>query len=455
MNSTQAGSASLSPEVSRITEARAGAVVDGATRSALLGDSLRALAGVLLAAHYAQQIGLAPPPASVWQGITAQVVKALPIPSALLPALVVPGLRVAWFSGAAALATLVAIGVAPRVCAALLVCVGAVDYYLLWPAVTPDDYVAEFWPFWLVLLPVGGTLALEHARHWRSWSSRRVPDRSATECALFFVFVLGNVAFRCEPLPPVASLGIFAAAAFAVMPAPFLRRLAIVPLSASLWSLRHVDGAWLLLAASAATCGLWIGTVGVSTAGAPERSRRAAFGVADAIGATAVLLVAVQTAASSSRMPAVARASSAILAQVGLPWSWTATLDPEPIGRLELTLADRDGREEAPAEDLDTANPRVQRMLRVLRSSRAEGAEARAAILRNVATRRCADRSAPWIREGIVILREGGAARVVGRFQCGMDDGEVRIAPANEAAGAEGPEGVSSAPIAPVAPPLP
>ncbi|HSY39328.1 MAG TPA: hypothetical protein VLA79_07360 [Polyangia bacterium] len=421
-----------------MTASKAGAAsVDRATRPAIVGDSFRAAAGLLLVAYYAEQVLLAPLTAAVW-GPTGQVARTMPFPSALLLELGASGLR-AWFAVAASVAALLAIGVAPRVCAALLVGIGAIDFYRLWPAVTPDDYAAEFLPFWLALLPAGGTMALPQVRRWRSWSSLRVADRSATACAVFFMLVLLNMVFRCEPMPPVASLGIFGAAALAIMPALLLRRIAIVPLAASLWSLRHLEGAWVMLGAAAA-CGLWVGASNVATEGEPQRGRPATFGVADAIGATVVLLIALQTGAAATGMPTIARAAGVVLASAGLPWSWTATLAPEPIGRLELSLAGKDGREEAPAEDLDTGKLRVERVLGVLRSSRSEGAEGRAAILRKVVTKRCGDRAAPWLSEGIVILRERDAARILARFECGLDEGDVRITPVNGASAAEDPQ---------------
>jgi hypothetical protein len=436
MNSTQRWAVGGEPEASRASSSQPDvALVGRARRPAIVGDGFRAISGALLVVHFGQQVRVAPFTLSAWQSMAEPAVR-LPIASALLLGLGVSALR-AWFALAMLLAWFIAIGIAPRLCAVLLVFISAATYCALAPMVTPDDYVAECLPFWLALLPVGGTVALPLARDWRSWMTRRVEGRAATGCAIFLFLVLANIVFRCDPVPPMAPLGIFATASLAITPVEFVRRLAGLPAMATLWSLRHLDGASLMIVALVATCVLWAGTAGASPTVDPEPRSHVRFGTANAIGATAVFLIAAQTAAAALRIPTVARSAGAVLAQAGLPWSWEAPLNPEPIGRLEVAFADGDGNV-APAEGVDADNVQVQRMLRFLQMSTGDGAQ-RLPRIRALVMKHCGEDSAPWLRRGVVILRGNGVARRVARFDCALEGDLADVVLLNDRIGSSAP----------------
>lgn len=385
------------------------------SQPAVVIDGFRMVAGVLLAVHYAKQA------ASV--GATLSILHDLPVDPTAARAVAVAGfLRFGvegprtLFGLATLVAALVALGIRPRIGAFFLACVGAAKCCALEPAVILDDYVVEVLSFWLMVLPVGHTMSALRARTWRTWSDRHVDGRTATACAAFFFFALTEITLRSQSAPRMATLGLFGAAALAIAPYAVLRRFAVLPIVTAIWSLRHLDGASLVPAASVAACALWMGGAAVSSKGGSKPRGGAAFGVAAAIGCTAVLLIAAQTAAMAMGVPSVVGSTGAVLARAGLPWLWDGSFDVAPGGRLAVILTDGDGSQEE-VESLSSNHERARRVSRLLQDSKVDGAEFRRALIRMLVMDRCSANSAPRLWEGSVIVRDDGSDRRVAQFR--------------------------------------
>jgi hypothetical protein len=390
---------------------------------ALAVDAFRVLAGGLLSVRCAQDARFIPQLVldGLWHPSAPASATLFSALSTAVGRLGPNGLR-AWFVLGAVLGALIALGCAPRICAALLLVISAASYYMIRPAVTLDDYFAEAVPFWLVLLPIGRTLTPFALHGHRSWVRDRVNGWPSLGCLAFVLIYLIELTLVETDLPKFAGGGFFAAAVLAVAPIRVWRALAVVPAAVGLWAVSRLEGAAFSWRASAALCVVFVAMVAANRPHDNHAEEVVPMGLSATIGGAAVVLLAVQALAMNVGIPAVAESTGAVLANVGLPWSWQARVNDAQGAPLDVAFRLDEGTPLRP-EGLDAGNGRLQAVLRLLgRSSSKASDHARSMLIRGLMVRHCRNadivRDAP-VAEYMMVLRNGRPLRGVGWFQCG------------------------------------
>lgn len=93
------------------------------------------------------------------------------------------------FGCAVGLAISIALGVAPRACAALLYVISIVSYRIFFPIAGLDDYLANVTTLFLILMP-SGRAARPPSRGWRAQTSTAAQSVSGIAAAVFLSFVI-------------------------------------------------------------------------------------------------------------------------------------------------------------------------------------------------------------------------------------------------------------------------
>jgi hypothetical protein len=283
----------------------------------------------------------------------------------------------------AMLGCLIALGLAPRLCAALLLSIFAATFHLVQPAVTFGDYVGEAASFALCLLPVGQTLRLV----------RGSPRRALTTV-------------RASGWGPAAAL------AFAGVCLARLWLLGLVPLSAALCIVVAIAGA--------------------GSACLRHMNAKNSIELGATVHGAAAALLAVQALASQLGVQSIVESSGAVLANVGLPWSWEAPMQTPPPSALELAfVAEGSGRLDAGR--VAPGNARVQLLLHALeRASSSHADPALYAVVRHLVAHHCrataADSSEAKV-ERLVLVHDGKVVNDVVRFECQEQTGTPRMLP--------------------------
>ncbi|HLK35572.1 MAG TPA: hypothetical protein VKU41_02385 [Polyangiaceae bacterium] len=277
------------------------------TMAALAPDGLRVVFGLLLVLHYGRCARL--PPALLSGPAWSRSAYPLAPLSRLAACLPARGL-VLWFDLGVVLGALVVLGIAPRACAALIFAMSSATYAVL-AATQLDDAFAQVFALWVVLLPVGHTLALPRVGGWRGWKRCSVSTWPLLAAAAVLQLLLLELAAPGGPLAPSARLGFFLSAAASVAPFGGLRSVAVLPALVGLSVLGRDPGARLASIGSAALClVLFLDSVR-RRPDDPDRAGRSAepLGVGAAVGFSLALLLAVQLLAEYGRAPRVARAA--------------------------------------------------------------------------------------------------------------------------------------------------
>jgi hypothetical protein len=285
------------------------------TQPALLVDAFRILAGVLLALHHVDRWRFA-------AGVAATAPR------------ICLGLNVG-------LSVLVAIGLAPRACAALLLSIAAATQTSHAVALLSEEGFARSIAFWVALLPVGQTLAAIDARGWRTWGGKRVPSWNVACCIAFFFVSYLDVAARA----PVASSvrnGLLAATACAAAPLGLWRGLAAVPLASSLWAMGYWNCVSLSGRASILICAFLVAAASASSAPARDFERASVLGFWGAVGGCVVVVLTLHVLGMLAGAPSVSQSTAAALAGVGLPCSprQTAEVPPARLSALHPQRTD-------------------------------------------------------------------------------------------------------------------
>jgi hypothetical protein len=270
------------------------------TQPALLVDAFRILAGVLLAFYHvdrvrsAAAVGLAAPRAC----------RALSF----------------------ALSVFVALGLAPRACAVLLLSVAAATQASHAVAPLGEEAFARSLAFWVAMLPVGRTLAVVDTRGWRTWSGKRVSGWTVACCIAFFFVSYLDVAERA-PVASSARNGLLAAMACAVTPLGLWRGLAALPLASSLWAMGYWNCVSLSGRASILVCAFLVAAVSLGGASPRDFGRASVLDFPAAVGGCVVLVLALHVLATLAEAPSVSRSTAAALASMGLPCSSGRTFE--------------------------------------------------------------------------------------------------------------------------------
>jgi hypothetical protein len=402
----------------------------------------RALAGALLALHYALHVrftaGLMGPD-GVWQGAGAGSGTLFGWLSAAELRLGTGALQ-ALFGLGVVLGAAIAIGLAPRVCAAVLLVLGAVTYQALQPVVTLDDYFAQATAFWVILLPAVGTTGASGVAgaSGRTGAAavqaagRRTPTLagwSSLACLAFLFAVFLQYCLESPGLGPAACISIFTAAACAMAPIGVWRAVAAVPAVVALSIIAQLPG-------SAVGCGLALTLAGwalvdVSGWGSHRLEPRArTVDLNTGVGCAAVALVALHGLAGLGRVPMILRSTGLVLADMGLPWTPAVGTRGLATAALDVEF-DAEGRGDVPFERLGVLNRRLQALLPLLDDATPATETTRTALLRRLVTRHCLDAKSP--ADGspgqMSLVRDGKALRPTAWFQCRTDGNEPVVVP--------------------------
>jgi hypothetical protein len=383
---------------------------------------LRAVSGALVTAYYVQHLRYT---TSVWgrdgiwpgEDVTGGTVVS-PLASSLLR--LGGHALMAWFAFGAALGVLLAIGVLPRACAALLVVVGAVTYQACLPWVTLDDYMAPAAAFWWLLL---GTPLRAPTLRARSTSRR---PWAAVLCVTFFAVAIVHACLASASLPPAVRLAIFAACACAIAPVGRWRWLAILPVAFTAFHLTCVGGAGI-------GCGLLLmlgamAAVSRSRVSSSSVSPEAPFDLAAGVGASAVALSLVLEASMILHFLPLERSSGLALAAMGL--------SPFPGFELQETsdpTLDVSFRMDAPdsswSDGVARGNPRLRAILRWLDDTSDAHASDRAALVRSLVAQHCRRARDGGLPEPgtMSLFHHGFVARPLAWFQCQGDGAPIVV----------------------------
>jgi hypothetical protein len=226
---------------------------------------------------------------------------------------------VAWLGARALLGLCVALGLAPRACAAVLVCISVATYRWLGPETGVAGALAEALAFWVVLLPCGQTLTIQGARSWRSWLDRPVSRWAPAACCTFFA-LFGASLDGVDPTESPAGVSWFlVSAGCLVAPVGAWRILGVVAAAIGLWNHGYLVPTTVAGATSAALLCLLAGTIGLRRIKNGRPRPPMALRAEGAIGACVAILLAGELAAERLGMPAVAGSAGAILETAGLP----------------------------------------------------------------------------------------------------------------------------------------
>jgi len=395
-------------------------------------DTFRVVTGLLLSLHYVEHMRFTPDLRATYAvSHTAMTWPGIPFAtwSAAVAGLGVQSLR-AWFGSGMVLGACIALGLAPRGCAAVLLGISAATYHGIQPAVILDDALVQALTFWLVLLPTGQTLTPLGVRNRHRWGDKRVGGSTSLACVAFFLVFLLGLSLLDARLPPLSRFGLLAATGCAMAPIGRWRTLAVLPAAAGLWSMGYLDLTTLVGRASVAICSLFVATMSLGRSEGLELRRVAAMGAADAIGGCAVVILGLQIVAADLGILPVARSTGAVLANAGLVRPWQVLPGESRAAALDVGFA-LAGEGHVQAEGLDPRNHRLQAILRLLEASSVQStAGTRSLLIRSLLTRHCskAPPDAVSPSEDMVLLRDGREVRRVARLQCQPLE-EARVVP--------------------------
>jgi hypothetical protein len=259
---------------------------------ALSVDAFRVLAGLAVCAHYLQKPHFSESAAQQ---------------------------PVAFLGAGALLGLCMALGLAPRVCAAAFVCLSVATYHWFGPETGAAGALVDALAFWVVLLPCGQTLTVHGARGWRRWLERPVSRWAPVACCAFFALFYASLDRAGPAVSPAGVCWLLVAAGCFVAPVGSWRILVVVPAAIGLWNLGHVVPTTLAGATSLALLCLLAGTIGLRRTEEARPRAPMALRAEGAIGACLAVLLAGQLAADRLGMPAIARSTGAILETAGLP----------------------------------------------------------------------------------------------------------------------------------------
>jgi hypothetical protein len=410
-----------------------------ATVRAVVVDALRVVAGGLLSLHYAQHLRLTTAVLDgygLWQALPSGPDEAFATWTAPLLRLAA-GAAPVWFGAGVILSVLLAIGVAPRVCAILLVGLGATTYRALLPAVTFDDWFAEAIPFWMLLLPAGRTLAPGTWKARRGWNEQRNATWALLACLVFFLIFMLQVSLSSPSLPGLGRLAFFAAAGLALAPIGAWRLLALPTMAVGLWYLASLEGSLLGCGFSAAMCGAFLALLLDGPRDRAGGDRRSTFTAAAAIGWCACGLLALHTVAALAGSRDLTRSTGTTLANVGLGRLWAEPADDGASPAVAF-VADGDGG--VRLDPIDPSNPRLGRLLRFVVAEEPDLQPLRALLIRRLVAHHCDTSGAEsdGRPEHLVVQRGDGSQDRVAWLQCERPGEEAKVVDLRPLAGAPG-----------------
>jgi hypothetical protein len=413
------------------------ALARGATATsevpALALDAFRAALGVLLALHYGSHARWTPAVLELWWPPPSGAQTIFEAWARALPRMGIEGTRI-WFGFGALGGSFVALGVAPRACAALLLAISATSLAALGPAATLDDALASLLAFWIALSPVGATLTVARLRDWRTWADRRVGPGFLWGGLTFGAVLLTEISFWSRGSPLVARLGVFGAAAWLLATSGGVRGATVILAASAFGTLCGSPGTTLACGAALAWCGLGLG-LGTMRRRSRNANDRAApsFGLAAALGACVATLLVLHGLALSLGARALAGSTRAVLAALGVPASAPPLVKEPRTPPVDLGFAPTGDDRIVPA-GLDPRNRRLQSLLRLLDDPASQTKPARWVLVRNLVAGRCLDREreGPSFLEDLVLLQAGRATRRIVSFECGAPGTETRLVPIDE-----------------------
>ena len=259
---------------------------------ALSVDGFRIVAGLVVCAHYMQQPRFA-------ESVAQE--------------------PVAWLDASVLLGLCIALGLAPRACAAAIVCMSVATYHWFGPETGVDGALTEALALWLVLLPCGQTLTIQGARRWRSWLDCPVSRWTPVGCCTFFALFDASLNGVDPTVSRAGVCWLLVGAGCLVAPIGSWRILGVVAGAIGLWRLASLVSTTIASGTSAAVICLLAGTIGVRRTASGGPHPPVALRAEGAMGVCVVILLAAQLVGDRLGTSIVERSTGAILETAGLP----------------------------------------------------------------------------------------------------------------------------------------
>jgi hypothetical protein len=381
-------------------------------------DGLRIIAAALLALHYFTLMKYAP-----------DVLRVLgpPLPSAqdatLLARLVAAGglfelASERWFALGVVFSLLVGIGIRPRLCAALSLPIAATTYAMLRPAAVLDDYFAAAVSFWLILLPVGSTLAIlrfpsRHAAQAGPLDS--VPPRAFLA---FLWLALFAISLHKDAALAWYRFGFVASAAGLALPLRRWRAVGLLPGLVCLWPVTLFEGTWLACGTIIAAC-IAVSVVDWNGArfsdGASGR-----IGFEAVFGCGTVTLLVIHLGATVGGAARIGDASNTLLGDIGLAGLPDAVLAVQRT-HMDLAFVPPDQSAFAASEHFVPGNARLQGAIRLLNGIRYAATPESVMLVKRAAAQYCYTNESVGImsRRIMTVIEDGRASNPLAVVECG------------------------------------
>jgi hypothetical protein len=390
--------------------------IDSTTRL----DALRVVVGALLAVHVARSLswfgalvgrhGILALPAELVAGPWRQ-------PVAALQQLPPPG-PVIWVAGGVALAALIALGIKPRWCAALLFVQLTITHESIAPVATLDDHFARVLCCWLALLPIGQSLVIGR-RAPRPAENRGVSPVVVASLGVFACLVCLHAAAGSERA--LFPSFVWFALALAAAPLGFASRgaryLSAAPAVLASVHILGFPGAWLTACSLLALHALFVVSPALDRPAAVRAPARLVVDGSAAIALSLVALELLSVAAAVFGLPQLRASTGSLMRSVGLrPLGWELAA-AERFQRTRVTfVADTSAPEQ---ELLATSHWRVGLLFEAIeRAPRPMAEELSRAIMERLANAHCAS-ARPGDAPGKLLWSDAmGSSHALGWLEC-------------------------------------